>query len=224
MLIEFISPAVGFWVPGLGRSTTSDWDVEGGHLAERCGLFIIIALGESILVTGATFADLLWSRETVAALAVAIVGSIAMWWLYFNIGAERAAQHIRASADPGRIGRVAYTYVHLLLVAGIIVSAVADELILKHPEGHADTARVTVIIGGPVLYLIGNLLFKWLTAGWPPLSHLAALILLAAVVPFAPYFSMLLLGSAASVVLVVAAAWETISLQARRVSGSEQRD
>ena len=50
-------PSVGFWVPGLGRSTTADWDVDGGHLAERCALFIIIALGESILVTGATFAD-----------------------------------------------------------------------------------------------------------------------------------------------------------------------
>jgi low temperature requirement protein LtrA len=63
------------------------------------------------------------------------------------------------------------------LVTDIIVSAVADELILKHPAGHADTARVTVIIGGPVLYLTGNLLFKWLTAGWPPLSHLRCSLL-----------------------------------------------
>ena len=53
-----LAHAFGFWTPGLGASTTSDWDVEGGHLAERCGLFVIIALGESILVTGATFGKL----------------------------------------------------------------------------------------------------------------------------------------------------------------------
>jgi len=55
---EFAGPASGFFVPGLGRSQTTDWDISGAHMAERCGLFIIIALGESILVTGATFAEL----------------------------------------------------------------------------------------------------------------------------------------------------------------------
>jgi low temperature requirement protein LtrA len=54
LAIEYTGPAVGFFVPGLGRSETTDWAIEGGHLAERCGLFVIIALGESILVTGAT--------------------------------------------------------------------------------------------------------------------------------------------------------------------------
>ena len=57
LAIEYTGPAVGFFVPGLGRSETADWAIEGGHLAERCGLFVIIALGESILVTGATFAN-----------------------------------------------------------------------------------------------------------------------------------------------------------------------
>ena len=58
--------SVGFWTPGLGRSTTTDWDVEGGHMAERCGLFIIIALGESLLVTGATFWQATWTTDNVA--------------------------------------------------------------------------------------------------------------------------------------------------------------
>jgi low temperature requirement protein LtrA len=221
MLIEFVSPSLGFWVPGLGRSTTADWDVEGGHMAERCGLFIIIALGESILVTGATYAELVWSGETVAAFITAFVGSVAMWWIYFNIGAERAGHLIRASADPGRMARVAYTYVHLLLVAGIIVSAVADELVLKHPHGHADAKTTFVLIGGPALYLIGNLLFKWVTAGWPPLSHLAGLALLVALVAAAAHVPVLALGAAASLILVVVAAWETISLQLDRAAGSE---
>jgi low temperature requirement protein LtrA len=221
MLIEFVSPSLGFWVPGLGRSTTADWDVEGGHMAERCGLFIIIALGESILLTGATYADLFWSGETVAAFVTAFVGSVAMWWIYFNIGAERASHLIRASADPGRMARVAYTYVHLLLVAGIIVSAAADELLLKHPHGHADAKTTAVLIGGPALYLIGNLLFKWVTAGWPPLSHLAGLALLVALVAAAAHVPVLALGAATSLILVVVAGWETISLQLDRAAGSE---
>ena len=58
-----VAPVLGFWVPVLGRSTTADWAVEGGHMAERCALFVIIALGESVLVTGATFAGLAWTAE-----------------------------------------------------------------------------------------------------------------------------------------------------------------
>jgi low temperature requirement protein LtrA len=71
--VEFLSPAIGFWVPVLGRSTTTDWDVEGGHIAERCGLFIIIALGESILVTGANFASLDWTTATITAFVTSFV-------------------------------------------------------------------------------------------------------------------------------------------------------
>ena len=75
VIIETAAPSHGFYVPGLARSTTADWDVEGSHMAERCGLFIIIALGESILVTGATFAGLEWDAANVSAFAVAFLGS-----------------------------------------------------------------------------------------------------------------------------------------------------
>ncbi len=133
LAIEYISPPLRFWTPGLGASTTTDWDVEGGHMAERCGLFIILALGESILVTGTTFGNLPWTAVTVAAFSSAFVGSVAMWWIYFNIGAERASRTIAASSDPGRVARLSYTYLHIPLVAGIIVAAVGDELVLAHP-------------------------------------------------------------------------------------------
>ena len=95
-----IAPMVGFQVPGLGRSTTTDWEVEGGHMAERCALFVIIALGESILVTGATFAGLTWTAEHVGAFLVAFIGSVAMWVVYFNIGAERGSRQIAAPTIP----------------------------------------------------------------------------------------------------------------------------
>ncbi len=92
--LEYVAPSLGFRVPNLGRSKTGDWDVEGAHLAERCGLFVIIALGESILVTGATFAEAEINLLSVSAFLTAFVGTIAMWWIYFDVGAERSAEHI----------------------------------------------------------------------------------------------------------------------------------
>jgi low temperature requirement protein LtrA len=218
LLVEYLGPSLGFWVPRLGRSRTTDWNVEGHHMAERCALFIIIALGESILVTGATFAELDWSSTTVAAFVVAFVGSVAMWWIYFDTGAERGSAHIAGSSDPGRMARLAYTYLHLPIVAGIIVGAVADELVLAHPTGHADPTTVAAALGGPALYVLGTALFKATIARRFPLSHLVGLLLLALLVLVAAEMSPLLLGAAATVVLVLVAAWERVSLRRRRTA------
>jgi low temperature requirement protein LtrA len=218
LAIECVGPSAGYIVPGHGRSTTTDWDIAGGHMAERCGLFVIIALGESILVTGATFAELAWSSATVAAFVSAFLGSVAMWWIYFNIGAEKASHLIAQSTDPGRLGRLAYTYMHIFIVAGIIVAAVADELVLAHPSGHVATPTLAAVLGGPALYLLGNILFKRSVATWLPLSHLVGIAALAMLVPAASYSTPLLLGAAASGVLVIVAVWETISLKSYRAA------
>jgi low temperature requirement protein LtrA len=215
LAIDTASPLFGFFVPGLGRSTTADWNVEGAHMAERCGLFVIIALGESILITGQTFAGLAWTRATLAAFANAFVGSVAMWVVYFNIGAERSSRVFSASADPGRLARSGYTYLHIPIVAGIIVAAVADELTLHHPGGHTDLKTAAVILGGPALYLAGNLLFKWLTAPWAPLSHTVGLGLLALLTLTVPFLPPLALSAAATVVLILVAVWEWVSLGMR---------
>jgi low temperature requirement protein LtrA len=218
--IETIGPMAGFWVPGLRQSTTADWVVEGGHLAERCGLFIIIALGESVLITGASFADLPWSPVNAAAFTVAFINSAALWAVYFNIGAERGSRQIASSDDPGRLARSGYTYMHILIVAGIIVAAVGDELVLHHPAGHIEVSALVVIVGGSALYLLGNTLFKRLSAPYFPLSHLVGLGLLTllAVFIFATHvMTPLLLVTAATAVLVVVAVWEWLSLRRRTV-------
>jgi low temperature requirement protein LtrA len=214
--LELLSPAHGFWVPGLGRSTTTDWDVEGGHIAERCGLFIIIALGESILVTGATFAGLVWTAATIAAFSVSFVGSLAMWWLYFDVGAAVGTQTISQSDDPGRLARLAYTYVHLLLVAGIIVAAAGDEFVLTHPTGHADAKTTITVLGSAALFLIGHALFAWSIARRVPLSSLLAVVALGLVSLIASHLSPLILMVAATSALVAAAAWETMDRRAQR--------
>jgi low temperature requirement protein LtrA len=206
------APALGFRVPGLGRSTTADWTVEGRHLAERCGLFIIIALGESILVTGATFAKLPWTVPTVAAFVVAFLGSVAMWWVYFHIGAERGSRHITRTRDPGRLARLGYTYLHIPIVAGIVVTAVGDEMVLAHPGGRADAKEVAAILGGPALYLVGNALFKRITLGHLPLSHELGLAALAVVALLAASLPPLAIAAAAAATLIFVAVWEHVSL------------
>lgn len=214
--IESIAPITGFWVPGLGRSTTTDWVVEGAHMAERCGLFVIIALGESVLIIGASFADLAWTKQTVAAFVVSFVGSVAMWTVYFNIGAERSSHAIATSDDPGALARSGYTYLHILIVGGIIVVAVGDELVLRHPsghDGHTNLGTAAAIVGGPLLYLIGNALFKRLSAPNLPLSHLVGIGLLVLLAPAALITTPLALAAGAAVILIVVAVWEWLSLR-----------
>ena len=134
LAIEYVSPVARFWIPKYGASSIEDWFVEGGHMAERCAGFIIIALGEAIVVNGATFADLSWTAHAIVAFVSAFVASIAMWWIYFHRGAEAGSELIAKSTESGRLARSAYTYLHLPIVAGIVLTAVADEVVLTHPD------------------------------------------------------------------------------------------
>lgn len=125
-----------------------------------------------------------------AAFANAFIGSVAMWAIYFNIGAERGSRLIAHSDDPGRLARSGYTYLYVLMVAGIIVAAVGDELMLHHPGGHSDLKTAAVILAGPALYLV----------------------LLALLAPASPALTPLALSAAANAVLIAVAIWEWISI------------
>jgi low temperature requirement protein LtrA len=213
LVIEYISPAARFWIPRYGASSVADWVVEGGHMAERCALFVIIALGESVVVTGATFAELVWSAETLVAFVSVFLGSIAMWWIYFHKGAEAGSEEISRSSEPGRLARLAYTYLHMPIVAGIIVSAVADELVLKHPHGHSDLKTVLASIGGPLLFLSGTILFKHSFRGFLQLSHGVGIIALCVLAFFAGSLSPLTLSILTTAIMIMVAVWESLSLR-----------
>ena len=218
LAIVSTGPVAAFWVPVMGRSDTRTWNVEGHHFSERCGLFIIIALGESIVVTGGSFGQVRWDASALAAFTAALVGTIAMWWLYFDIGAERAARQLASDEDPGRMARLAYTYFHIPIVAGIIVTAASDEMAVVHPDRDAALFEIAALVGGPALYLFGNLIFKRTNAAHFPLSHLVGLGLLAAILPFARHVSLLHLSLAATGALVLVAGWEWVSLRETRMA------
>ena len=207
--VEYAGPALGFLSPRLGRSTTEDWStIAGGHLAERCQLFIILALGESILVTGRTVAGLTFHASTAAAFVVAFLGSVGLWWIYFDKAAEDAGREIEESDDPGRLGRSAYTYFHVPMVAGIIVTAVGDELVIAHPSGHADPSEIATILGGPAIFLLGHALFKLSTFKRVSVSRLVAMASLGILWLASGQLSPLALTAGSTLTIGVVAVWD----------------
>ena len=212
LAIEYAGPFTFFHVPGIGRSTPQEWQISGAHMAERAGLFIIIALGEGIIMTGATYADLEPSTPATLGFLSAFLGSVAMWWIYFDVGARRGSELIEHDDRPGLIGRQAYTYGHIPIVAGIILLAVADEEVLTHPTGHLEPFYVAAVIGGALLFIGGTMIFKRRTSGqsfWP-LSHCAGLALFAllGVWAYVAHPSPLALHIGATTIFLVIAVWE----------------
>jgi low temperature requirement protein LtrA len=202
VFVDFAAPVCGFYVPLLGRSVTADWTIAGDHLAERCSLFMIIALGESILDTGSTLGTASLTAPTVTAFVLAFLCTVALWWVYFDRSAEDSSRAIATSTDPGRLGRSAYTYHHLPMVAGIIVTAVADERVIAHPLGHGSAALTATVLGGPALFLAGHLLFKRAVFGNLSWSRLVALAVLAALIPVGAAASPLLLAGVSTLVVI----------------------
>jgi low temperature requirement protein LtrA len=212
LAIEYVGPAAAFYVPGLGRDVTSNWTVKGAHMAERCGLFVIICLGETLLVSGATFAEMAWTASGMAAFLASVLTSIGMWWVYFHIGHRRAAHQIETSDDPGRIARLSFTYAHIPIVAGIVLSAVGAERAIAHPFDPGGAGDLAVLIGGQALFLAGNLWFKRLSAKWIPLSHLAGLALTGALWIAGAGLPLWVTGLLAAGIIGVVAIWEDRSL------------
>jgi low temperature requirement protein LtrA len=202
--VDLLGGAVGFYTPGLGRSMTHDWTISGRHFAERCQAFVLIALGESIVVIGSTLSDFAGVRVAeAAAFVVAFVGAVALWWVYFDRSADAGAAAVAQAADPGALGRSAYTLIHPLMVAGIIVAASGDQRLLSDPTAPADAVTTWLMLSGTALFLIGHAAFKatvWQVVPWSRLIAVVALVVLGV---GAGSRSALALGVAADLVLVV---------------------
>jgi low temperature requirement protein LtrA len=225
VLIDISGGLAGFYTPGLGRSTTADWTIEGNHFADRCQAFVLIALGESIVLIGATLAGLrIVGAQEVGAFIAAFIGAVALWWIYFDRSAEEAAHVIAASDDPGRLGRSAYHLLHPIMIAGIVVTAAADEQVLAHPSAVPSTAAALMILGGSALYLAGHAAFKAIVWRTLPLTRLTAIVVLGLLGLAATRVSSLALGVLAAVVLIALAASDRLVRLADRQPRSESSE
>jgi low temperature requirement protein LtrA len=203
--VDLGGAAVGFPVPGLGRSQTTEWTISGAHFAERCQAFVLIALGESIVVIGGLTHLAHPEIRDIAAVGLAFAGAVALWWIYFDRHAADSAKHIDSSDDPGRVARDAFHWVHPVIIGGIIVTAAADEFLLHDPGQNAVGPIQWLVLGGTALFLAGHALFKavvWRVASWP---RIVAVLVLLALVPVGPHVTVLALG-ALTLAIVVAVA------------------
>ncbi len=229
--LEVVGPSVRYYTPFLGASPTSSWSVSGGHIAERSGLFIILALGESILVTGTAFSRGDLSVAAVGGVLAAFVSTILFWLPYFSHGAEHGSRFIRSAQKTGPIARLTYVYLHIPIVAGVVLNAVGDELVLANPEDPPSPGGLAVVVGGPALYLIGNLLLKR-SIGRPWLrSHLAGVAALAlfylataTVLPAGDAVALLWLTNAVVALVVIADEVSTRRAASREAIGEPGAD
>jgi low temperature requirement protein LtrA len=149
------------------------------HFAERYGLFVIICLGESIVAIGVGASGRPLDAALVAAIALGLLVTIALWWIYFDRFAAAAEAQLRKQQEPVLAASDAYSYLHLPIVAGIIVFAVGAKLLL-HDADHtlSDAARLAMC-GGVALYLVAHAAFQLRIAGelaWAKLVAAAALV------------------------------------------------
>lgn len=163
--IDYAGPITLFKVPGMRRMEGANWSVGTEHFAERFGLFIILALGESIVITGATTSELDLTPSRIVAFALAFIATAAIWWLYFTSVARLGEHYLAVSDDRTTLARDAYAFLHVVFVAGIILSAVGDELVIAHPTEVLPPYEVAAVAAGPAIYLLAHMLFRYRLTG-----------------------------------------------------------
>lgn len=162
-----------------------------------------------MLATGGVLSDVEhWDLEVVSAVLATFAGTIAMWWLYFGISSHDATEAITHAEDPGRMG-ANFHYVHALLIAGIIATAVGNDLVMDHPEAAVTPVYAAVLAAGPLIYLLGSALYKRVVYGRAPYSHLFGAMALVVLGVALPHTHLLAAGWLTSAVLLAVGLMDT---------------
>jgi len=151
------------------------------HFAERYSLFVIICLGESIVATGLGASNRPLETDLVAAVTFGVLITVGLWWTYFDRFAGIAEERLRDHQDPVLAAADAYSYLHLVIVAGIIVFAVGAKIVVHEASDPLGDAARLALCGGVALYLLGHVAFRLRMigdVGWEKLAVAAALLVL----------------------------------------------
>jgi low temperature requirement protein LtrA len=219
LALDLTGPLVMYWIPGRPRLPFGLWRVELRHLAERFELFTLIAFGEMIVLTGATASALGFDGPRSAAFALAFLSTASMYWLYFDDFPTIAKGRLEPGPAGIHLARDAYMYLHVILVAGVILSAVGDRLVIADPTDRLTTVGVVSVAAGPAVYLLGHVLFRLRVAGsvsWERLGGAVACVLVGLIGTVVPALA---LSALLVCVLVVVIATETLTSAQSSPSG-----
>jgi low temperature requirement protein LtrA len=167
----------GTWLahPLPGRMLRSEHvEFDANHMLERCRLFLIIALGESVLSSGTAIADASRTLLTVVTGTCALVTIVALWGLHFAASGRLMDRYVDTTTDPILAARRTVNGL-VVSVAGLIAVAVGNELVIAHPQSQVSVALSLVLFGGPLLYLLSQTVYLWAVLGIRSLPRLAAL-------------------------------------------------
>jgi low temperature requirement protein LtrA len=185
--------------------------VSPGHFAERFALIVIIALGESIVAIGAGMHGEL-DAGTVAAALLGLVVAFALWWAYFDVVALVSERHFREADGERRLrmARDSYSYLHLPMIAGIVLLALGVKKTLGHVDAPLDTIPAVALFGGIALYYAGHLGFRLRNVGTVNRPRLVALVVALALIPLAPEVDAIVALALAAVLTAAVIAYEAI--------------
>lgn len=200
LAIDYGGFSLGYPVPRLGPLPQSQYNVTAQHLAERYQQFIIIALGDGILVIGLTFSKTDFDLARSLAFVVAFTSSLLLWRIYSHRAGEVLPLAIESVVETRRFFRVA-PYTHLAMVAGIVVTAASFEIMLHDPLGETGWGMLLILLGGPALFVLGRARFEYEVFGRVSRSRVIALALLVALSPAMILLPPVAIGAAATVVL-----------------------
>jgi low temperature requirement protein LtrA len=212
LAIDYGGPLATYKVPFLERQVTMDaWDVGGTHFAERFQLFTIIALGETVVLTGATTAGLELDFPTVTAFTAAFLSTVCLWWLYFNYVGDVFEKLLINAENRTLMARDLYTFGHIPIIAGIILCAVGDEIVIAHPAHYLPTPELIAVVAGPVLYLLAFVPVRWRMTGGLPVKRVTGSALIIAIGTFAAITHVSALAVSLMIVatLIGVVVWET---------------
>jgi low temperature requirement protein LtrA len=210
LAIDYLGPVV----IGVGGG----WRVASEHFAERHGLIIIIALGESLISIGVG-AGLDLDPGVIAAATLGIVVVSALWWLYFDVAAIFARRRLieARGLELHRLALHAYSYLHLPMVAGIVLFALGLETTLHHLDDALDTVPAVALCGGAALYLLAEIAFLFLSMGRIFRRRTIAAVILLALIPAAAAIPALAALALVSAVCSLLVAYEAIARREYRV-------
>jgi low temperature requirement protein LtrA len=191
----------------------SGWRLVPGHFAERHGLILIVALGESIVAIGVG-ADAGVDGGVIIAAVVGMAVACALWWTYFDVTALAAGQRLAQEESVpvrNRLARDGYSYLHLPMVAAIVLVALGMKTTLAHVGDPLAWETASALVGGAALYLVAHVAFKLRALGTLSVHRLVAAAVLIAFVPLAHRAEPLV-----TVGVVASILWLTIALEAVR--------